>query len=235
MRDRWRAAGEVTKLREFSHTGRKMTRDRTALVLVDIQPDFMPGGALPVAEGDAILAPLRGLMDADPFGLYVATQDWHPRGHVSFASSHAGHRPMESISLYGHDQILWPDHCVQGTPGAELHPDVPWERVSAIVRKGTDLRVDSYSGFRNNWNPEGARPPTGLASYLTERGVEEVAVCGLARDICVKWTAEDAARAGLRVQFLWDLTRPVNPASDAAVRAALESLGVEIVESASLR
>lgn len=212
-----------------------MTRDRTALVLVDIQPDFMPGGALPVAEGDAILAPLRELMAADPFGLYVATQDWHPEGHVSFASSHAGRRPMETISLYGHDQILWPDHCVQGTPGAALHPDLTWERVATIVRKGTDPRVDSYSGFRNNWDPAGARPPTGLAGYLTELGVEEVAVCGLARDICVKWTAEDAAREGLRVQFLWDLTRPVDPTSDDAVRRALEALGVEIVESAALR
>jgi nicotinamidase/pyrazinamidase len=212
-----------------------MTRSQTALVLVDIQPDFMPGGALPVAGGDAIVAPLRALIEADPFGLYVATQDWHPPGHVSFASSHAGRRPMETISLYGHDQVLWPDHCVQGTPGAALHPDVPWERVSVIIRKGTDPRVDSYSGFRNNWDPEGARPPTGLGGYLRERGIEEIAVCGLARDICVKWTAEDAARAGFRVRFLWDLTRAVDPTSDDAVRAALASLDVAIVESATRR
>jgi nicotinamidase/pyrazinamidase len=200
-----------------------------ALLLVDIQHDFLPGGALAVGEGDAILAPVRRLVERDSFALYVATQDWHPRAHVSFASRHAGRAPFETITVHGHPQTLWPDHCVQGTRGAELHPAVPWERVSAVIRKGADPSTDSYSGFRNNWNAAGERPLTGLAGYLRERGVEELFVCGLARDFCVQWSAEDAAAAGFRTTVLWDLTRPVNPDSDALVRAALERAGVGIV------
>ena len=209
-------------------------RRRSALVLVDVQPDFLPGGALPVAEGDRILEPIRRLLDADPFALYVATQDWHPPGHVSFASSHPGRKPFDVIELHGHEQTLWPDHCVQGTPGARLHPDLPWESVSTIVRKGTDADTDSYSGFRNNWNAAGERPPTGLAGYLRERGVRDVLLCGLARDFCVKWSAEDAAAAGFRAVVLWELTRPVDPGSDARVRAELERAGVEIYTSRRL-
>jgi nicotinamidase/pyrazinamidase len=204
--------------------------DAAALLLVDVQPDFLPGGALAVAGGDEILAPLRALLALDRFALRVATQDWHPPGHVSFASSHPGARPFEVIELYGHPQTLWPDHCVQGTPGAELHPEVPWDGISAVIRKGTDPRVDSYSGFRNNWDAEGKRPVTGLAGYLRERGVEELYLCGLARDFCVKWSAEDAAAAGLRTTFLWDLTRPVDPSSDARVRADLERAGVTVLD-----
>jgi nicotinamidase/pyrazinamidase len=203
-----------------------------ALIVVDVQPDFLPGGALAVAGGDEILAPLRALLDRDAFALHVATQDWHPRGHVSFASSHPGRKPFDVIALHGHEQTLWPDHCVQGTPGAALHPDVPWERVSAVIRKGSDADVDSYSGFRNNWDAAGARPATGLAGYLRERGVEEVWLCGLARDYCVKWSAEDAAAAGFRTRFLWDLTRAVDPSSDARVRADLERAGVAILSGA---
>lgn len=201
-----------------------------ALILVDIQPDFLPGGALAVPDGDAILDPVRRLVERDPFALYVATQDWHPPQHVSFASRHPGRSPLDVIELYGHDQVLWPDHCVQGTPGAELHHAIPWERVSAIIRKGTDAETDSYSGFRNNWNREGERPSTGLLGYLRERGVERIFLCGLARDYCVKWSAEDAAAAGLRTTVLWDLTRPVDPASDDAVRRDLEQAAVEIRE-----
>ena len=202
--------------------------DRAALILVDIQPDFLPGGALPVGEGDQILAPIQALLDRDRFALYVATQDWHPRGHVSFASSHPGWKPFDVIEVHGHEQTLWPDHCVQGTPGARLHPDLRWERLSAVIRKGTEADTDSYSGFRNNWSAAGTRPPTGLAGYLRERGVAEVFLCGLARDFCVKWSAEDAAAAGFRTVFLWDLTRPVDPGSDDRVRADLERAAVEI-------
>jgi len=204
------------------------------LLLVDIQPDFMPGGALPVPEGDRIVDPIRALMDSKRFQHFVATQDWHPPGHISFASQHEGKRPFDVIELYGHDQVLWPDHCVQGTPGAELARDLPWHRVSVIVRKGMDPASDSYSGFRNNWNPDGERPPTGLAGYLRERGWTDVFVCGLARDVCVKWTAEDAARAGVRTRVLWDLTRAVDPATDEAVRGELTELGAEIIDSRDL-
>ena len=204
---------------------------RSALVVVDVQPDFLPGGALPVPGGDAILEPLRALLERLPFGIAVATQDWHPRGHVSFASAHPGKKPFDVIEVHGHEQTLWPDHCVQGTPGAELHGALPWERVSAVIRKGAQRDVDSYSGFRNNWDAAGGRPPTGLAGYLRERGVEDVFVCGLARDFCVKWSAEDAAAAGFRTTVLWDLTRPVVPASDAQVRADLERAGVRVADA----
>lgn len=206
-------------------------RAHTALLLVDIQPDFMPGGALAVPGGDEILSPVRALIDQDLFGLYVATQDWHPQGHVSFASSHAGREPFESIELYGHPQTLWPDHCIQGTPGAELHPELPQARIGAVIRKGMAPDSDSYSGFRNNWNPQGERPPTGLAGYLRERGIRDVVTCGLARDVCVKWTAEDAARAGFGATLLWDLTRSVDPGGDDQVRADLEAGGVRIADA----
>lgn len=204
--------------------------DGTALIVVDVQPDFLPGGALGVQEGDRILAPIRALLERFPFGLAVATQDWHPRGHVSFASSHPGRKPLDVIDVHGHEQTLWPDHCVQGTPGAELSRDLPWERISAVIRKGTQAEVDSYSGFRNNWDARGERPPTGLAGYLRERGVEEVYICGLARDFCVKWTAEDAMEAGFRTTVFWELTRPVVAASDAVVMEGLRRRGVRIVD-----
>ncbi len=208
-------------------------RQRSALLVVDVQPDFLPGGALPVDHGDEVLEPIGRLMSRDLFPLSVATQDWHPLGHASFASSHPGRKPFDTISLHGHEQTLWPDHCVQGTPGAELYADLPWDRVSAIIRKGTDPDVDSYSGFRNNWNAAGDRPPTGLAGYLRERGVRDVIICGLARDYCVKWSAEDAVADGFRVVVLWDLTRPVDPRSDARVRSDLESAGALIYDTVS--
>jgi nicotinamidase/pyrazinamidase len=204
--------------------------ERAALLLVDIQPDFLPGGALAVGDGDAILGPVARLMKNGTFALQVATQDWHPERHVSFASRHPGQKPFDVIDLYGHDQVLWPDHCVQGTAGADLHPDLPWHRVEAVIRKGTSPRADSYSGFRNNWDPDGARPPTGLAGYLRERGIEEVWLCGLARDFCVRWTAEDAADEGFVTRVLWDLTRSVDPSEDDALRRSLEDRGVGIVD-----
>lgn len=204
--------------------------DRTALIVVDMQPDFLPGGALAVDGGDEILAPLDALLREGRFPLVVATQDWHPEGHVSFASSHPGRQPFDTIELYGHEQVLWPDHCVQGTRGAELHPGLPWRYASAVIRKGADPDVDSYSGFRNNWNAAGERPPTGLAGYLRERGIEAVFVCGLARDVCVRWTAEDAADLGFRATMIWDLTRSVDPSNDDALRTACSRRGVTFVE-----
>lgn len=202
---------------------------RAVLIAVDVQHDFLPGGALAVAEGDAILAPLADLMAGDRYPFIVATQDWHPPGHASFASSHPGRRVFDQIELHGHPQTLWPDHCVQGTPGACLHEGLPLERVAAIVRKGMDPAVDSYSTFRNNWDASGSRPATGLAGLLRERGVEEVWVAGLARDYCVLWSAEDAADAGFTVHVLWDLTRAVDPTSDDRVGEALAARGIAIV------
>jgi nicotinamidase/pyrazinamidase len=207
-------------------------RARAALLVADIQHDFLPGGALGVADGAAILAPVRKLLEVQRFGCVVVTQDWHPAGHISFASSHAGRKPFETISLYGREQVLWPDHCVAGSSGAALHPQLPLEQVDAIIRKGTDKRVDSYSALRNNWNEHGERPATGLAGYLRERGIAQVYVCGLARDFCVLWSAEDAADAGFETTVIWELTRPVDPASDAAVRAALAERRVQITDFA---
>lgn len=207
--------------------------DRSALIIVDMQPDFMDGGPLEAHGGGAIIAPIARLMAEGRHDIVVATQDWHPARHVSFASSHDGASPFEVITLYGHDQVLWPDHCVQGSPGAALHPDLPWERASVIIRKGEDPAVDSYSGFRNNWNAAGERPPTGLAGYLRERGVGAVEVCGLARDYCVFWTAEDAAAEGFRTTLLWELTRAVDPANDDGVAAALARAGVRLERAAA--
>ncbi|WP_058836019.1 nicotinamidase [Luteimonas abyssi] len=204
--------------------------DRTALIVVDVQPDFMPGGALACHEGDAVVAPIASLLAARRYRTVAATQDWHPAGHASFASSHAGHAPFETIALHGQPQVLWPDHCIQGSAGAALDPRIDWAPADMILRKGTDLEVDSYSGFRENHGPGGARPDTGLAGWLRARGIEEIHVCGLARDYCVLWTAQDAAAAGFRVRFLWALTRPVTPDGDAPTRAALAAAGIEVAE-----
>ncbi len=207
---------------------------RIALILVDVQPDFMPGGTLACHEGDAIVPGIDALLRQRRFRHVVATQDWHPRGHVSFAGSHPGRAPFEQITLYGQSQMLWPEHCVQGTPGAELHPGIDWSALDAVIRKGSDPAVDSYSGFRENHGPHGSRPSTGLAGWLRERGVDEVVVCGLARDVCVLWTVQDALDLGFRASVLWDLSRPVTPASDDATRATLRAQGIGIVESTAL-
>jgi len=200
----------------------------TALLVIDLQPDFMPGGALPCADGDAIVAPIAALVASRRYATIVATQDWHPPTHASFASQHPGRQPFEQFTLHGHPQTLWPDHCVQGTTGAALHPAVDWDRADLVLRKGTREQVDSYSAFRENYGPAGDRPPTGLAGWLRERGIAEVHVCGLARDYCVLWSAQDAAAAGLRVRFLWALTRPVDEANDSITRTALAQAGVSI-------
>ncbi|WP_433852780.1 bifunctional nicotinamidase/pyrazinamidase [Stenotrophomonas nitritireducens] len=202
----------------------------TALLVIDLQPDFMPGGALPCHQGDAIVPGIAALLAQRRYATVVATQDWHPADHASFASQHAGRRPFESIELHGHAQTLWPDHCVQGSAGAGLHPQVDWNSADLVLRKGSDRQVDSYSAFRENVGPRGDRPATGLAGWLHERGIAEVHVCGLARDYCVLWSAQDAAISGFRVRFLWELTRPVSPDSDEATRIALIEAGIGIGE-----
>jgi nicotinamidase/pyrazinamidase len=188
----------------------------------------MPGGALPCHEGAAIVPGIAQLLASRRYATVVATQDWHPPTHASFASRHPGTEPFEVIELHGHPQTLWPDHCVQGTLGAALDRRVDWNVADLILRKGNHQQVDSYSAFRENHGPDGTRPPTGLTGWLRERGIAEVHVCGLARDYCVLWTAQDAVSAGFRVRFLWELTRPVTPAGDAPTRAALHSAGIAI-------
>lgn len=208
-------------------------RRTDALIVVDLQPDFMPGGPLAVAGGDEIAAPIGAL--ARRFDVVVATQDWHPRGHVSFASSHPGRAPFESLPLYGNAQTLWPDHCVQGTAGAALHSALPDENVTLVLRKGTHPEVDSYSGFRENVGPGGRRPATGLAGWLRERDIQRLFVVGLARDFCVRATAVDGAAAGFRTVVLDDLTRAVDPTSRARVDAELASRGITLAQSGDLR
>jgi nicotinamidase/pyrazinamidase len=209
-------------------------RESTALLVVDVQYDFLPGGALAVPDGDQILAPLAQLMSSQTFPLIVATQDWHPRDHISFASNHRDKNPMDRIMLYGHEQTLWPDHCIQGTRGAELHRGPDWTKVAAIIRKAMDPTTDSYSAIRNNWNPQGIRPPTGLAGYLKNRRVEHIFVCGLALDYCVKWTAEDALEEGLEVTVIRDLCRAIDSSASEYVRHDLSERGAEIITLAEL-
>jgi nicotinamidase/pyrazinamidase len=205
---------------------------RDALVVVDLQHDFLPGGALGVAGGDAIVAPIAAL--APRFGTVVATQDWHPPGHVSFASAHPGAAPYTTLSRAVGPQELWPDHCVRRSHGAALHPALPDEVVTLVLRKGTRKEVDSYSAFRENVGPDGQRPTTGLGACLAARGVKRVVLCGLARDFCVRASALDAAAEGFEVVVLDDLTRPVFPDRQAEVDAAFARAGVRLARSAEL-
>jgi nicotinamidase/pyrazinamidase len=207
-------------------------RERDALVIVDVQHDFLPGGALAVASGDEIVDPIARL--APTFGTVVATQDWHPRGHVSFASSHPGRRPFETARLPQGPQELWPDHCVQGTRGAALHPALPDASIALVLRKGTRREVDSYSAFRENVGPEGHRPTTGLGAWLHARGVRRVFLCGLARDFCVRASAVDAAAERFEAIVLDDLTRAVFPEGRAQVDALFREKGVALASAADL-
>jgi nicotinamidase/pyrazinamidase len=206
---------------------------KDALIVVDLQHDFLPGGALAVAEGDRIIPPIVALVRR--FSTVIATQDFHPRGHVSFASSHPGRAAFERIELYGGLQMLWPDHCVAGTRGAALHEALPDDALTLVLRKGTRREVDSYSAFRENPGPDGARPTTGLGALLHSRGIDRVFVVGLARDYCVLATALDAAAEGFRAVVLDDLTRPVDPARAEWVDAELAAASAEHVPSAALR
>lgn len=203
-----------------------------ALVVVDLQHDFLPGGALAVADGDAVVAPIAALVSAFP--VVVATQDWHPPGHVSFASAHPGRRAFDTVALPQGTQELWPDHCVRGTRGAALHPGLPDAAVTLMLRKGTRVDVDSYSGFRENVGPDGRRPTTGLGAWLKARGVRRVFLCGLARDFCVRASAVDAAAEGFEAVMLDDLTRPVFPERRGETDAVLARAGVRVARSADL-
>ncbi len=196
-----------------------------ALILVDLQNDFCPGGALPVPQGDLII-PLINVLQPK-FELIVATQDWHPADHGSFAANHPGKVPGDVIDLNGLPQILWPTHCVQNSRGAEFVPALDQSRIMKIFQKGTDPTIDSYSGFFDN----GHRKSTGLGEWLTDRRVRSVSVCGLATDYCVKFTALDARTLGLETSFIEDASRGVNLKPD-DVDAAIEEMrraGVRVV------
>lgn len=197
-----------------------------ALILVDLQNDFMPGGALPVAGGDELVPLANALMDY--FTLIVATQDWHPDSHGSFAVNHPGRQIGEVIELGGLPQILWPVHCVQGTPGADFHRELRVERISRVF-KGIDSEVDSYSGFWDN----GRRRSTGLADWLRGQGVAAVYICGLATDYCVRATALDAAAEGFRTFLIADACRGVElrPGDVARATEEMKAAGVRIINS----
>ncbi len=189
------------------------------LIIVDIQNDFLPGGALAVPHGDEVIPVINGIQDR--FGLVVATQDWHPARHGSFASSHPDKQPFDKTDLFGLEQVLWPDHCIQGTPGAELSPLLHSRRIEAILRKGTDAAVDSYSGFYDN----GHQKSTGLAGYLRDKGTTDLFISGLAGDYCVYYTARDAIQEGFQVTVLEDACRPIDARRYQLIKQDIHQLG----------
>lgn len=201
-----------------------------ALVLVDIQNDFMPFGALPVRCGDEVVSVANEL--AGRFDLVVATQDWHPSGHGSFASNHAGHRAGEVVLLGEVEQVLWPDHCVQNTPGASFHSALDVASIDHVVRKGTDPAIDSYSGFFDNLHLK----DTGLDAYLRGRGVDEVWLVGLATDYCVLATALDARELGFSVTVITDGVRAVDLAPGDGERAleAMRQHGCRVTDMSGI-
>jgi nicotinamidase/pyrazinamidase len=199
-----------------------------ALIVVDIQNDFVPGGSLAVAGGDEIIPIVNKLQDS--FDLVVATQDWHPADHKSFASNHQGKKPFETMILHGVDQVLWPDHCIQGSVGAELHNDLNLNKVEAIFRKGMDADIDSYSGFYDN----GYKKSTGLAGYLRERKVKKLYVCGLAADYCVFYTTKDALKENFDTYVIEDATRAIDVNGFDRAKAEILSIGGQIINTENL-
>ncbi|GJD48502.1 Nicotinamidase [Methylobacterium crusticola] len=193
-----------------------------ALLVVDVQADFLPGGALAVPDGDGVVAPINAL--GRRFAHVVLTQDWHPPGHASFAGSHPGRRPFDTVRLPYGEQVLWPEHCVQGTPGADLAAGLDLPHAALVIRKGCRAGIDSYSAFRE----ADRATPTGLAGYLRERGITRVVLCGLATDYCVGWSALDARAAGFAVAVVEDACRGIDlDGSLARTFDALAAAGVE--------
>lgn len=214
----------------------QMTVTETDMLgLIDVQPTFMPGGELAVAEGDLVVPVINRLL-AGPFRHAFATQDWHPRGHSSFASSHPGRQPFETVQMPYGPQTLWPDHGIQNTANAAIHPDIEQARIELIVRKGFRTEIDSYSAFMEN----DKRTGTGLDAWLKARGVRRVFLVGLATDYCVAWSAEDARRHGFEVVVVEDACRgiglplPTGGTTMDAARKRLAEQGVTFTTSAAL-
>jgi nicotinamidase/pyrazinamidase len=198
-------------------------------IVTDVQYDFLPGGALAVPEGDAVIEPINRVAKA--FRHVLLTQDWHPPGHASFASSHRGKNPFELIELPYGQQVLWPDHCVQNTPGAEISRDLHVPHAQLVIRKGYDPEIDSYSGFIE----ADRRTSTGLAGYLRERGFKRVFCAGLALDFCVAWTALDARAAGFETYLIEDASRAIDTnGSLARAKGDLKAAGVHTISSAQI-
>jgi nicotinamidase/pyrazinamidase len=198
--------------------------DRDVLLVIDVQNDFCTGGALAVPGGEKVVPAINRI--AQKFGNVVLTQDWHPPDHVSFASNHAGKRPFDTIELAYGRQVLWPNHCVQGTAGAEFHRDLQVTGANLVVRKGFRRGIDSYSAlFENDY-----RTPTGLLGYLRERELKTIFVAGLALDFCVRYSAEDARKAGLEVAVIEDACRGIDlDGSVVATHHSFRALGIPVV------
>ena len=198
------------------------------LIIIDVQNDFMPGGPLSVPQGNEIVPVINRIQNY--FDLVVATQDWHPLNHKSFASNHYERKPFDSIILHGVHQTLWPDHCIQGSTGAEFHPDMESNLIATIFRKGMDPEIDSYSGFYDNNH----QLSTGLAGYLKEKGVTDVHFCGLAADICVYYTILDSILEGFSATLIEDASRPLYPDKFDDIKCELAKLAVRIITSHEL-
>lgn len=195
----------------------------SALIVIDVQRDFCPGGALAVPGGDTIVPGINALMASAQ--AVILTQDWHPAGHSSFASSHAGHNPYDMVQMPYGPQVLWPDHCIQGSIGAQFHPDLQTDRADLVIRKGYNSQIDSYSAFFENDH----QTPTGLEGYLRTRGIDELLMVGLATDFCVNFSAVDAARLGFQVTVRMDLCRAIDlDGSLAAAQAGMREAGVAL-------
>ena len=197
---------------------------KTALLVIDVQNDFCPAGALEVAGGNEIVPYINKEMVK--YDCVVLTQDWHPKGHLSFATSHEGKNPLELIKMPYGDQVLWPDHCVQGSKGAEFHPDLNIEQANAIIRKGSNPFIDSYSAFFEN----DRKTPTGLDGYLKSLEIEKINLVGLATDFCVNYSAQDAANLGYKVSVLEKMCRAIDlNGSLAAAKSEMQDCGVEFI------
>ncbi|WED44233.1 bifunctional nicotinamidase/pyrazinamidase [Legionella cardiaca] len=199
------------------------------LIILDVQNDFLPGGSLAVPNSNGIIPVINRLQPY--FDLVVATQDWHPANHTSFASCHEGKQPFEQIIVQGITQTLWPDHCVQGTQGAEFHPQLETLAIETIFRKGINPNIDSYSGFYDN----GHDKSTGLSGYLREKGAFDLYFCGLCADICVYYTIKDALAEGFQCSLIEDATYPLNVDVFQGIKKELLSKGVKITDSIHIR
>ncbi|MBF8150509.1 bifunctional nicotinamidase/pyrazinamidase [Winogradskyella sp. F6397] len=195
------------------------------LLVIDVQNDFMPSGSLPVPKGDSIVPVINKIQDK--FDLVLATQDWHPIDHVSFATNHKGKSNFDVIELYGKAQTLWPNHCVQGTEGAAFHPDLHTNNFEAIFRKGTDKTIDSYSAFYDN----GHLKSTGLTGYLKEKGISQVYFCGLAADICVYFSIIDAFNEGFDCIFIEDASKALDNEHLKQLKIEMIAKGIKVLTS----
>lgn len=223
-------AGLAAATTSLSFAAGKLKPDgKSALLVVDVQNCFVTGGTLPVKGGEEVVPVINRLSTA--FENIVVTQDWHTKGHASFASAHAGKKPFEVKKLAYGNQVLWPDHCVQGTEDAALHKDLALPTAQVIVRKGYHQEVDSYSAFTE----ADGKTPTGLGGYLKQRGIKRVFVTGLATDFCVAWTAMDARKAGFEVYVIEDATRAIDlNGSLAAAWKQMTARGVKRIQSTDL-